>query len=213
MWHKNKSIALYLLHSERPPLTALTPRCTDAWLQVIKKKDLSLTKSPPNAKLFNCLSARITHGKKLHKKSSEAKQISTCSRVLAEWRAVEWSEGAQRLFLCGEALIVQLCLRVLGVWMSLKHPPPSPPHPPLLSLSSFTESTPLQLICSTRQRIKHLCPERVKTGECGERGSEGMEKHKEHVLSNKRDRCRLGWWFMLDSGMDHNSEKLWLDGQ
>lgn len=133
MWHKNKSIALYLLHSERPPLTALTPRCTDAWLQVIKKKDLSLTKSPPNAKLFNCLSARITHGKKLHKKSSEAKQISTCSRVLAEWRAVEWSEGAQRLFLCGEALIVQLCLRVLGVWMSLKHPPPSPPHPPSLS--------------------------------------------------------------------------------
>lgn len=68
MWHKNKSIALYLLHSERPPLTALTPRCTDAWLQVIKKKDLSLTKSPPNAKLFNCLSARITHGKKIAQK-------------------------------------------------------------------------------------------------------------------------------------------------
>lgn len=139
MWHKNKSIALYLLHSERPPLTALTPRCTDAWLQVIKKKDLSLTKSPPNAKLFNCLSARITHGKKIAQKVFRG-ETNIHLQSSAGWMkssGVKW-RSAEAFSLWRGADCATLSARP-GRLDESKTPSPLSPAPPPSSLSALLQ--------------------------------------------------------------------------
>lgn len=162
---KKKAFKVYLLRSGniRIPVIKVEAPCTDACLQELKTKLLmvSFSQNPSSPNDFcewrHTLTQKST-------KSLEVQIVSTCSRSLM-------AELKERWAFCDfltpfEALIVQLCA-------SWAHEPPitplglslSPPLSlPVAGDSPFKRQPAVSssLICTARQRIKHLCPARDK---------------------------------------------------